>query len=387
MTMTGRYKAIVATGVVALGVLAPASPASAAAPRLVDLGPGDALALNDHDVVVGYSRDGEPPYATHAVKWDRDGHGARLALPPGGDISSTAVAVNDAGLIAGNQGMPPYSRAVRWDAGGNPALLESSWRSSEAIAMNEHGVVVGIDGDGTGTNVAVRWDTGGHRTELPTLPPYASCAPKAINDDGTAAGTCYTGIPGGMLETRAARWDRDGHVVELGPLPGGRSSSAVGIDDRGVVVGQAVGADGVYRAVRWDRDGRIEELGVGAELQISEAVAVNGRGTAVGNALPVDGAYRGVRWDRHGRPTLLEATAGSMRAVAVNEHGAVVGLVVGAGFQHALRWDRAGRVTDLGALPGSTVSGARRVNGGGTVIGWGFGPGDVGQTRALMWLG
>src|SRR5262245_14175776 len=112
----------------------------------------------------------------------------------------------------------PVAKAV--DLGTLPGVT-----TSDAVAINNAGMVAGRSGWH-----AVRWDANGVITDLGTVGASTSEAVD-INARGEVAGTL-----GGALR-HAARWNAAGVGVDLGPLPGGTESWALDINDAGIVIG------------------------------------------------------------------------------------------------------------------------------------------------------
>jgi probable HAF family extracellular repeat protein len=102
-----------------------------------------AVAINDAGEIAGWSGDS---VATTAVLWTDDGSEGLGALP--GDASSRALDVNDAGDVVGWSGSPEQSRAFIWCSGRmrdlNAALPRGSdWTLVEAAAINDRGWIAG----------------------------------------------------------------------------------------------------------------------------------------------------------------------------------------------------------------------------------------------------
>jgi hypothetical protein len=281
-----------------------------------------AYAINNAGTAVGYADKYENgSYKGYcAVRWDGSGTTATELANLGtwnGYNNSVAVAINDAGAIAGyaSKVFDGYSkgyRAVRWDASGTVATElgvigtnSSGSTSAYANAMNNAGTVVGwaykyAEGSdlSLGTR-AVRWDyTGTVATELGNLGTDSTgsavlAEAVAVNNGGTAVGYAPKYVDGSLKGTRAVRWDASGTVAtELGILgtysDGTTYSQAYALNDAGTAVGwvdkYVDGSRQGNRAVRWDYTGTVAtELGNLGFDWSSQAYAINNAGTAVGN--------------------------------------------------------------------------------------------------------
>jgi probable HAF family extracellular repeat protein len=283
-----------------------------------------------------------------APRWEK----IELERVPGA-TASEALFINDRGVIVGTaHNSIPQGWGVRWDRTGRAVMIEAG--IARVTGLNDKGDV------SVGGGRAARWDASGQLTELPVLGGAGNADTVGITADGTVVGTStawYTG------QRRAVRWGPDGRVVDLGTLPGGNNSSATKVNDRGVVIGTSDTANGETHAVRWDRRGRITDLG------LATAVAVNDRGEVVGEVY--DGVHRQpVRWNARGRLTVCELPANSDgTALGINDHGTVVGATTTSEVRFALRWDRAGRMTVLETPAESWFPRAEAVNDRGEVIG------------------
>ena len=170
---------------------------------------------------------------------------------------------------------------------------------------------------------------------LAPLVGHTDGAALAINDHGLVVGASA----GGGELSPAVRWDRRGRPTLLPPLPGDRDSEATGINVHGVVVGNSQGA--TISAVRWAADGQPTRLPPLAGDWEGEAFGINAHGLIVGvsRARGAIGDKRGglvesaVVWDRAGAPRRLELPRGFEEgmALAINDRGQVAGFVYRSG--------------------------------------------------------
>ncbi len=173
----------------------------------------DASAINDAGQVVGSS--GRFPYGMHAVRWE---NGQITTLGELGRGGSHAFAINDAGQVVGTSGEFHDPQAVIWDGGRVTALgdtgdinfqsyafgINENRQVVEARAVNNAKQVVGWATSARDRH-AVLWENGAI-TVLGTLPGHSSSEALAINDRGQIVG--ISAITIGGEEQRAVRWQR-----------------------------------------------------------------------------------------------------------------------------------------------------------------------------------
>jgi probable HAF family extracellular repeat protein len=319
MPRVRRRSAVVAVGSL-LGLVA--------AGCAVDLGTlgghsSQALDINDTGVTVGLSTtaDGD----THAFrKWP----GRPMQDLNGSYVRSEAVAVNDSGVVLGSASTETEQHVVVWDRRGRPRDLGPGLPGD----INNDGLVVGAR-DSTG----FVWDPAtGETTSLPDPPdpPDAPAfdeflmdvRPTAINDEGAIVGQARFGT----TRFQGVLWEAGTHEPVLLPPakprgPTGRLWSVpLDINDRGTIAGWA--NSGAYFAIVW-RAGTLE---------------------------PID---------------ITPPGAGSATASGINNRGQVVGRA-GSGPEWAFRWDpRTERAVDLGGLDGPSAV-ASEINESGIAAGW-----------------
>ena len=190
-----------------------------------------------------------------------EGRGAARALPllPG-DSSGSAVAINDAGQVVGisgacDQAVGRYTAAhvVLWENGtatdiGKGALTAPFWNT--AVAINQHGDVVGFAGDpsdSTGNIThAFIWTRAGGLQFLNNAPDDNSTA-TGINDAGQVSG--YFADASGAL--RGFIWDGTFHDLNDLRAPGDTTfiALATDINNNGVIAGRSGTIAGVRYAI------------------------------------------------------------------------------------------------------------------------------------------
>jgi uncharacterized membrane protein len=345
---------------VTIGMAAPAG----ATDRTVELRPVPGATIHevtliaDDGTVVG--KVGTTDGYHHAVRWDR--HGRATALHPlPGQTQSGVTAMNSRGDPIGYSNAPALigDNAVRWDRRGRISRLPSDYTTSSAVDINDSGVIAGQVYPGM-YGQAVRWSADGTITYLPVPPDASISRAVAISAQGTIAGQAYAPVIGGP--EYAVRWKLRGGVEVLDAVPGAHSWSLVGIDDHDQVVGTVTTGTGSW-AVRWDSSGQVDPLPLPPGGISSGALYVGDQGVVLGVVQTTTG-WVAVRWDGI-QPTVL-AVPGSTDAfpAAVNDHGVVVGHATRPdGSTTAVRWDGDGVTT----LPGTS---AVAINNRGEILGY-----------------
>ena len=217
--------------------------------RITDLGTlggkiSHAYVQNDVGMAAGFSATAENPdgYPLHTVLWDRTG---KIVDVGSADIPWFGPrALNNAGTLIGY-----YNGPVRWDRRNGvrnlPPVPDSAFYN--AVAINDAGTIAGLASVGGGS-VAIRWDSSGAVRELPNLPGRSYGYAKAINDAGTIIGSVamFNQVP------HAVRWDSAGNVADLGGITSCDASTAVAINASGAIAGTVrLAAATTNIPVRW----------------------------------------------------------------------------------------------------------------------------------------
>jgi probable HAF family extracellular repeat protein len=236
------------------------------------------VAINDRRQIVGYTvATGEAGYP---ILW-QNGVTTRLPTPPG-FLWAAPEDINLFGDIAGSAALPDEffsPRAMIWRRG-EPIVLGMfpGGFISQAVAINDWGLVVGIADDGVKVE-ATAWLNGTPRM-LGALPsdtgfPYSEAAD--VNNLGQVVGRSVVD----SVNWHAVLWHR-GQMIDLGTLPGDTHSQASAISDRGQIVGVSANVPAsTSRAFLWE-NGVMRDLGTVVGDPFARAEDINLFGVAVG---------------------------------------------------------------------------------------------------------
>lgn len=338
-------------------LLCAANAARAQSYEVIDLGPGEAYAINSHNEIAAVGPTGG------ATIW-RDGVAQDIG---GGPIFTGAqpVAINDAGQVAGTfvpgdavcgpDGCRPVGHAFLYTPGAtdgiptNPQMKDlgalQGLPGTQAVAMNASGQVVGVAMDDFGNARAFLWTAGAtdgdpsnpQMKDLGLAPGLVSGFAQGINNAGQVVGVGFDAANG----YHALYW-HDGVVDDLGP----GSANAISNDPVPLIFGQDD-----LGLVAW-RGGIPEYLNFPAGFGATFASALNTAGEFVGAAFLHAYAYQGGGW--HMLPELDGATDSIARSI--NDSGWSVGrMYIGNLEQHAVLWRRPLIPTPVGTFV--TVSG------------------------------
>jgi probable HAF family extracellular repeat protein len=293
-------------------------PADGSAPR--DLGSIDgdyrgpsADAVNTAGDIVGMADNGT---AQGPTLWPAGGGAPRnLGSLPG--LNSFVYAINDAGDVVGESGLPSGGayRATLWPAGGPPQELASLGEQSTAWAINSAGTIVGVSYSNGGGSVATLWQGGGGPPRHLGFPAGATwCSARGINDGGDVVGSCQgpVGVPAGAI-----LWPADGSPPRYLETSGG---DAIAINNAGDIVGSIrVGAED--HAAYWPADGSgMQDLGTLPGHSRAVAKGINSSGRIVGFSESFSGMdIRAVVWE----PVPEQPQSITFASSALN--GAIVG--------------------------------------------------------------
>ncbi|HLW24763.1 MAG TPA: hypothetical protein VKT22_10420 [Steroidobacteraceae bacterium] len=280
-SILNRLLASAVVGVVCIGA---ATSAQAAKYRLVVLPPlegassAQVAAINNHDQVVGSVVDSASGNQ-EAVIWNGGTPTLVFRAVPFGALAN---AVNDKGIVVGL--VPINGGAFAWAPTAGAVYL-GDYSNSDATGINNHGVIVGIQGGAPASWASPFGETG----PLPTFE-LAVDAPVAINNLGVVVGFALS------LDSdtqQAARFE-GASSRNLGTL-GGLNSEAVAVNDRGFIVGWAQIGNGSAHATLWGPHTGPYSLGTLGGKQ-SYANALNIQGDVAGTAQSAAGAWHAVLW-------------------------------------------------------------------------------------------
>lgn len=371
----------------------------------------DPLGSAPRSVVITSARGGAPPNARVVVdftgvddvllrlelrdangevvpSFSTDGGSTFHGLPsPGGVFgASNEAMVSVFGFMVGSSPRPPVSYRPPFSQPGVIDLGTLGGISSNATAINAHGVVVGTSLTLSGAPHAFVRQPGTGMQDLGTLGGLFSSA----NDINAHDQVVGSSAPAVNTPLRAFLWSVDQGMMDLGTL-GGTQSSAFGIDDFGRVVGQSLTVDGSPRAFLWTAGAGMQDLGTLGGT-VSGALAINNGGQVVGSSRTEAELSNAFLWTAESGMIDLGTLGGSVSSArAINESGHVVGrstLHPGDAItqSHAFLWTPEHGMVDLGTLGGS-FSEALGINDGGEVVGRSTtAPGQpTFQAHAFLW--
>jgi probable HAF family extracellular repeat protein len=231
----------------------------------------EAVAINNHGVVVGDYFDTEP--GVFEI-------GPNIDVGQSYDFGIFVDAINDANVMVGDEsgGHPALWDGV--DISQDPEFLPTTANSCSAQAVptgiNSSGVIVGIEYDCTNGNdtfnpVAVRWKPdptthapGAKVQALVGLGGMQSAA-NAVNTNGWVVGWATLA----NQWQQAVLWEGNSGPFDLGTL-GGKQSSANAVNCEGDIAGAAQTASGAWHAVLWTP---LHFKATDLNLEISETLA------------------------------------------------------------------------------------------------------------------
>jgi probable HAF family extracellular repeat protein len=313
------------------------------------------------------------------------------------DLSSTANAISDAGVVVGSaersyQGTP-YRRAFAWVAGTRTTDWSSSYPRlrSEILAVNDAGCGVGWQQSTDLASIYLRVFKAAPTCAWNDTVILASLGGSATYGNGINGAEQVVGVSmleGGQYRAFAFTLGVVG-MTDLGVLAGGWGSAAFALNEEGLTVGQSSSTASVRRATTFDPVADLGALPGAAASTECAALAVNDAavphivGWSYGPGL---GHPHAVLWQGGGVTDLGVLPGGDWsEAYALNDGGIVVGTARAADmYLHAVLWQD-GQILDLNdVLPagsGWVLNEARGVNNLGQVVGRGY---YLGQDRAFL---
>jgi len=197
---------------------------------------GVAYALND----AGWAAGDIYPVVGNSGAFIWRGSTMDRILPPAGDFISEAYAMNNDGVVVGVGGLASFG--FRWKAGVFQSLgVLSGDRSARPLAINVWGQIVG-NSIGSGGRRPATWL-------------FTTAQPVDMPEGGTGTGTAWgisdTGVVVGEFNTSTGRkpflWSTSLGAQAL-PLPGGSTTGrAWAVNNAGVIIGDADGQPVIWR--------------------------------------------------------------------------------------------------------------------------------------------
>lgn len=299
-----------------------------------------------------------------------------LGMLPVDATSDYANGLNAGGDVAGNVALPGFvTRAMRWTSGGGfdvPGTLGGD--SSNAYAINDSGVLVGVSDTGVGFNtLPFRQEPGGMMQSLGSLGGDFGAA-HDVNAAGQITGHSHNGST-----LRAFIWEQGAGMTDIGNFTPNGSSTGQSINSSGHVAGAGTTAMDEQHAFFWDGM-TMTDLGTIGTGEQSFAHALNDSDTVVGyGALTPSGStYGAFQWTAGGGIQQLgELFSYDTRARDVNNAGDIVGRswIDDMGSARAVLWAGGGAVANLNDLidpaSGWLLTDATGINDAGQIVGVG----------------
>lgn len=287
--------------------------------------PSSAVAINNGGVVVGNYQLPDGSYQVYV--WQ---NGAVNPLEgPGGATNTKGLGINDAGQISGYADLSTGPQALLWSNFSAPTVLGPGY----ALGINSKGEVAGMKIQGDGSGAAHLFRPFGDDT-LGDVAGGGWSAAVDVNDSGTVAGKAMTSSGTFRAFTR----DAAGAVTLLQPL-GGANSYAHALNASGAVAGSAQTASGALMAVIWQGTSVTALGGLGGTN--NSAYGINATGTVVGTAdLAGNGGTAAFVFDNgqmYDLNTRVRAGTGwrLLEAFGINDSGQIVGRGVYDGIEQA----------------------------------------------------
>lgn len=247
---------------------------------------------------------------------------------------------------------------------GPPGLFDGS-----AVAINDAGTIAGTVFKPKGPTHAALFSAGGATIDLGVLIFDQNSYATALNNLGQTVGYTTVALDNDGPIIHAVLYAGGGPITDLGALPGGRFSFAAGINDQGIVVGNASTADGATHAVTFSH-GQVTDLGVPPGGASSLANAINAQGQIVGAADFGSGKLHAALFAKGAISDLGTLPGGtSSMASAINSTGQAVGWSDDAtGRQLPVLFSQ-GQVVKLGIPVAATDGYATGINDLGQIVG------------------
>lgn len=296
-----------------------------------------------------------------------------LATPPY-DLSY-GLAINNQGLVVGMTNVSATPRTLDHAfVTDNGTLLDlgslKNSISSTATAINNAGVIAGYSATQSGYEHAFVKDADATMLDLGTLGGNTSKA-NGINDNGQITGSSE--IPLSSYYKHAFLTTINGGMTDLGHL-GGDFSEGLAINASGQVTGESYTADGKLHAFITDADGlNMRDLNVPSYR--SSGRGINASGQVVGRAELADGSEHAFVTDADAQnPRILELPNGiEGYASAINDDGIITGSVSEGSFVS----DAQGKLRLISSLlisedssPNCRVSETKAINNFGQITGF-----------------
>jgi len=265
--------------------------------------------------------------------------GTMTALSAADATSSQANGINSSGQVVGTVYSFSGARATVWTGGLFSNLGTLGGVDSYALAINDAGSIAGSAGVRSGDAHAFL-ASNGHLTDLGTLGNSSWSAAYGVNNSNQVTG--YSTTPDGAFH--AFRWDESAGMVDIGTLGG--NSYGMAINDLGDVAGSSASPQGFLHGFVWS-GGMMKDLGTLGGGS-SSAYGINGSGFVVGSSyVPESANTHAFLWMGSGLLDLnslvpIDSGWELNAAYGINGNGQIVGSGTFQGQTRAFRLDPLG---------------------------------------------
>ncbi|MDC8784926.1 PEP-CTERM sorting domain-containing protein [Roseateles koreensis] len=255
-----------------------------------------------------------------------------LGVMSAGDSSqATAISANGQTIVGRNLGSTSFT-PVMWSSGGAIIGMSSPYVYSNALAVNDSGVSVGVGQNNLRYGqTPMTWSSSGVGTALALPSDYLTGQANGINNNGIIVGSV-----GSSSSQRAAMWNNGvPSIISATAADGSFMTVAKGINASGLIVGQGVNPNNAALSVGLVYDtvsGKMTELAPLSGMNGTAPYAINSSGAIAGCSNVNGGGCTPVVWSSNGTLTqmALPALASSGYGVAINASGQVLGSGGGA---------------------------------------------------------
>ncbi len=269
------------------------------------------------------------PSTTPAADTPASAHYTFITIGVPGSPDAQAAGINNARLVSGwyqDASSSSVYHGFVWEGGTLQTVDYPGALYTYLFAVNNHGVAIGLYGDGTAEYAVMYSVLGGTWTVLPDISGYPENEGYGINDTGDAVGNAYSAD---FSTSVAWIWHAGTSAYSFFSVPGAAqySTSPSGINDKGEVAGYFNDSSGVqYGFLKQGKTyGTLDLPGASA----TGPNGINNSGTVVGQWRDDAGAAQGFVITSGGLFTTVDYPGPSLTAVeGINDLGDISGVYV-----------------------------------------------------------